>query len=275
MDKGLQLSELEMLDSMFPDNIKFDEYNSLDMVDSSASEDDRPISYSLPILFESDTKKEIHLSVTYPQNYPSEKMMEVHVQSDSFDRGSQSRVNLDLIQYLRDVWQEGDLLMGIVVSWVQDQGSEYFHRQPEQQGDSPEANKSPQKLLPLKRLWIYSHHLYSKIKRKDILDLSKDFSITGFSLPGKPGIICLEGMRTEEVWSRIKSWNWKKIGVRIIETSKPNEGEEEFCRFKDFKEMNFLKSDQTRDYHMDFGEFRKFLSEHDSEYIFKEIVGLK
>ena len=42
------------------------------------------------------------------------------------------------------------------------------------------------------RYWIYSHHIYSKIKRKNILDMSKEYDLSGFCLPGKPGIICVE-----------------------------------------------------------------------------------
>ena len=55
------------------------------------------------------------------------------------------------------------------------------------------------------RLWIYSHHIYSKVKRRDMLELARDCAVTGFSLPGKPGIICVEGpaASTADWWKRV------------------------------------------------------------------------
>ena len=55
------------------------------------------------------------------------------------------------------------------------------------------------------RLWIYSHHIYSKVKRRDMLELARDCAVTGFSLPGKPGIICVEGpaANTADWWKRV------------------------------------------------------------------------
>jgi hypothetical protein len=40
--------------------------------------------------------------------------------------------------------------------------------------------------------------------------------LTGFSLPGKPGIICVEGYSEDidDYWSRLRALNWKKICVR-------------------------------------------------------------
>ena len=54
------------------------------------------------------------------------------------------------------------------------------------------------------RFWIFSHHIYSKTKRKCILEWSKEMNLKGFSLPGKPGVICAEGLQEncEEYWRR-------------------------------------------------------------------------
>lgn len=44
-----------------------------------------------------------------------------------------------------------------------------------------------------------------QVKRKDILDLSREFDLTGFCLPGKPGIICVEGLahNTDDWWHKV------------------------------------------------------------------------
>lgn len=43
----------------------------------------------------------------------------------------------------------------------------------------------------------YFHHIYNKNKRRDILQWAKELCLSGFSVPGKPGIVCVEG--TKEV----------------------------------------------------------------------------
>ena len=102
----------------------------------------------------------------------------------------------------------------------------------------------------------------------------KEFQLTGFSMPGKPGIICLEGSErnVNEAWSVIKSWNWKKINVRLQEGG--NSEVHASRRFASFEEIGFVKGGETRDHHMDMGEFHKYLEQHDCGYIFKELFGV-
>ena len=116
----------------------------------------------------------------------------------------------------------------------------------------------------------------SKTKRKNILDLAKENGLTGFCMPGKPGIVCLEGILDvcNDVWSVIKQWNWKKINVKFQEDPSPNQEKKEFFKFEKFEEIGFVKGD-TRDYHMDMGEFFKYLKEHQCEYMFKELFGIE
>ena len=77
-------------------------------------------------------------------------------------------------------------------------------------------------------------------------------------MPGKPGIVCLEGILDvcNDVWSIIKQWNWKKIHVKFQENQSPNQ-EKDFLKFEKFEEIGFIKGD-TRDYHMDMGDFFKY-----------------
>lgn len=67
----------------------------------------------------------------------------------------------------------------------------------------------------MSRIWIYSHHIYSKVKRQEIQDWGKELKLHGFSMPGKPGIICAEGFScdVEEFWHRVRRMSWKKIGI--------------------------------------------------------------
>ena len=116
-------------------------------------------------------------------------------------------------------------------------------------------------ILSRYELWLHPilRDYSSKTKRKNILDLAKENGLTGFCMPGKPGIVCLEGILDvcNDVWSIIKQWNWKKINVKFQEDPSPNQEKKEFFKFEKFEEIGFVKGD-TRDYHMDMGEFFKY-----------------
>ena len=72
-----------------------------------------------------------------------------------------------------------------VISWSQENHHLYLTTDKDKEKEeSPVAGKGEEKFS---RYWIYSHHIYSKVKRKNILDLSAQFCLTGFCLPGKPG----------------------------------------------------------------------------------------
>ena len=125
-------------------------------------------------------------------------------------------------------------------------------------------------------------------------EVAREFHLTGFCMPGKPGIICLEGDsdKCNEVWAVIKSWNWKKINVKHQETDRRDVlirsgstdssvddacssmlDEWDFRKFKSFEEIGFVKGGETRDYHMDMGEFSKYLEQNNCLYMFKELFG--
>ena len=97
-------------------------------------------------------------------------------------------------------------------------------------------------------------------------------------MPGKPGIVCVEGPLDvcQDVWSVIKQWTWKKINVKFQEDEKLDNFENlvKWRKFDDFQEIGFVKA-ETRDYHMDMGEFYKYLQSHECDYMFKELFGIE
>ena len=57
-------------------------------------------------------------------------------------------------------------------------------------------------------------------KRKLILEWSRELDLTGFSMPGKPGIVCVEGVESavDEMWTRLRKLNWKRLTVKERKT---------------------------------------------------------
>ena len=72
-----------------------------------------------------------------------------------------------------------------MITWTQDQ--QHLYLKEGRQEEKEEATSPSKGEEKFSRYWIYSHHIYSKVKRKNILDLAAQFCLTGFCLPGKPG----------------------------------------------------------------------------------------
>lgn len=80
---------------------------------------------------------------------------------------------------------------------------------------------------PLVRVWFYFPSLSTRKKRDDMVNLAPRYSLTGFVLAGKPGVLCLEGLSPDidAYMSYIKTHSWgdipshqKKVSERFRET---------------------------------------------------------
>ena len=290
-----QLFELEMLEAMYPgeNELIMDDMNIINDVRKwlTAAECNTNIeflppriSFQLKLTFdEGNNNKTLDVSILYPHKYPSSDIMEIYVKSrqDALNRTKQCELNLALSEYIKENVIFGEVCLISVISWLNENCPRYIQQSKEEE-EAKTISLKKTKLVSSSsrflRLWIYSHHIYSKIKRKDILDLSNEFQLTGFCMPGKPGIICIEGTENNcnDAWSIIKSWNWKKINVRHQEEEKVEDHEQSinvFRRFNDFQEIGFVKNSDTRDYHMDMSEFSKYLDQNNCLYMFKLLFG--
>lgn len=117
----------------------------------------------------------------------------------SLSRAQQTQLHVDLGAYLSENCQ-GEVCVLLAVDWVKDNLHLFATTSTERKKEC--APMRPQEVFS--RLWIYSHHIYNKTKRKNILEWSKELELTGFSMPGKPGIVCVEGPHSacEEFWAR-------------------------------------------------------------------------
>lgn len=123
------------------------------------------------------------------------------IRSVSLSRSQQTQLNTDLLAYLQKNCL-GDVCVLNATDWVREHASDYVNRDA---SPSPAKESPAQPMdLTLTRLWIYSHHIYNKCKRKNILEWAKELALSGFSMPGKPGVVCVEGPQSacEEFWSR-------------------------------------------------------------------------
>ncbi|XP_054754801.2 RWD domain-containing protein 2B-like [Lytechinus pictus] len=317
----LQLSEIELLDSMFPGDGEFclddpsvlsdlrtivdeaakcsgvadqrisgtcSEKGSGSTAPSSTSQlkGIKQLSFSIKICI-SDHQNvipnvDLDLQCSLPLDYPN-ALPELNVQSNILSRQQYRMLNDDLLEQIESL-DRGELCITEAVQWLQENASSFLDTsEVSSQGNPKEQSKKKQQPQSFTRLWIHSHHIYSRSKREDIFAWSKERGLTGFSLPGKPGIICVEGPQGEvdELWHKLRRLNWKKLTSKHREDFALDANDKELfstnfnClrHFSDFQEINFDVRG-SRDYHMDLGQFYQYLEKHDCASVFKILLGV-
>ncbi|XP_027197970.2 RWD domain-containing protein 2B [Dermatophagoides pteronyssinus] len=220
---------------------------------------------SITVLFNVDESLECRLtmSVDYPSldsnclqifchiisNKNQQKQLNERVENELIERNSLIQVVPKIIE----LWNE------MKSSSSSDSKSKSNNVNIEKQSDS-HSNQ-------IDRYWIYSHHIYSKIKRKSIIDLCRhQYHLNGFMLIGKPGLICIEGPSDDcqKFWQTIRSWNWQRITMIDIEENLNN---------------NQQKSNQTTTFesfveYIDRSAVFQMLAAKNSDKIIKNYLGI-
>ncbi|CAK1578351.1 unnamed protein product [Parnassius mnemosyne] len=261
-----QLSEFDLLKSMYPS------HGEIILSDCNVVEDIKSFvdnkSFSVPnhldfVLNLNLDGLKLEVNVNLPSLYP-DKQPDVYVRCNQLNRKQETCLNSDLSQYIKNVHQN-EVCLYTVISWLQENFDSYKTKTE----DGPQAQSTLEKQTEITfvRLWIFSHHIYNKYKREQIVKRSRDLKLTGFCLPGKPGIICIEGTNEDclEWWKDIKTMNWKKISIRKMETLDINVRSKQ-QKFKDFQEISFNNSKSG---------LSSFIDEHNLSLEFSEFLGLK
>ena len=190
---------------------------------------------------------------------------------------SQKQFNEDLQSYIVTL-ESGELYIGSVMLWIQENVSQWIDEAKSSDNvPTSSCTKVKCKFTELSRLWISSHHIYRKELLKKIPESAKELDLTGFCLPGKPEIICVEGYKEncDDYWQRLKYPNWKHISCKHRDDRPIGESpEERLVQFRLFKEFEILTFEAhgdyglRNDYHMDLGKFREYLDKHGCQSMF-------
>lgn len=146
-----------------------------------------------------------------PTDYPTEQP-EVYARSSRLDRTQQCLLNKELSTIVK-TQEAGEPCIYTLISWLQDNAETYLEASASNQAVRSNVSindTTEQTPVVFSRYWIYSHHIYSKFKRRDVANLAKENSITGFCLAGKPGIICMEGTLED------CDYCWQKVTLTTI-----------------------------------------------------------
>ncbi|XP_075053232.1 RWD domain-containing protein 2B [Mixophyes fleayi] len=284
-----QISELDLLSSMFPTEEEFAVCDQLALVELRDYAEKRTtltptfkIQFTLTVKLEdsdaANVQQVLSLHCLYPPQYPNVPP-EIVIRSPSLVRSQQAQLNSDLNAYLRSSCN-GDACILSATEWVKDNAATYLNTV-SSTDDQPGIQTSEEAIFT--RLWIYSHHIYNKNKRKYILEWSKELGLSGFSMPGKPGIVCVEGAQgpCEEFWSRIRKLTWKRILIRHREDSPLSccasdtlLAIQKLRKFPPLEEKAF-DVHGTRGNHMDLGQLYQFLQEKGCAEVFPMYFGIE
>uniref|UniRef100_A0A8D0DVE3 RWD domain containing 2A n=1 Tax=Salvator merianae TaxID=96440 RepID=A0A8D0DVE3_SALMN len=220
-------------------------------------------------------EERLNLQVALPHDYP-QVSPQLFARSDALDRQQQFQLNKDLTSYITSL-ESGELCICAAVQWLRDNSVNYLRSS---KLSCERASPAGTVKTFFSRMWIYSHHIYRQELRKKIFDSARKLNLTGFCLTGKPGIICVEGVKEncEEFWHVIRYPNWKHISCKHVE-SKETEGNGDNLRlFQTFEDLQFRAHGDyglRNDYHMDLGQFLEYLKAHQSEHVFQILFGVE
>ncbi|KAJ8256690.1 hypothetical protein COCON_G00188420 [Conger conger] len=283
-----QLSEIELLTSMFPSQNEFNIRDQLALAELREYVEGRtdylPSSRPEFVIHQKmDTEDlkgvTVAISCTYVVDYPN-VLPDISVRCPELSRAQQARLHADMNAHLKENCC-GEVCMLSAVEWIKDNAHLYITKNPAAQGLQRVSTETPP-VEVFTRLWIYSHHIYNKVKRKNILEWSSDLGLSGFCMPGKPGIVCVEGPQAscEEFWARVKVLTWKRIMIRHREdiplhSQSGGEGNvTSLRRFSGFEEAMF-DPHGNRGNHMDLGQLYQYLNERGCGEVFQLYFGIE
>lgn len=270
-----QLCEFELLSSMYPnegDLVVTDKNIIVDVNNFLHNKTEylpNHLDFTLNLHI-SDCKLE--MCVTLPTHYPNEEP-DIYLRCNQLNRQQETKLNADLLEYVKSI-HVGEVCLYTVITWLQDNIDSYkllLEDEENKNKSSQDTNIKIKANYKCCRLWIFSHHIYNKKKREDLMKKAKELKLTGFCLPGKPGVICIEGEfdACQDWWRDIRSMTWKKIMIReteIFESLELNK------KFSSFEELHFKNNTSSNRSNM--SEFSRYMNEHGCIQIFNDFFGL-
>ncbi|EGD82576.1 hypothetical protein PTSG_11979 [Salpingoeca rosetta] len=227
----------------------------------------------------------VELNITLPPEYPAEAGPQLLVRCPSHSRAVSDALQQRLLTLAADEFA-GDCclfqLIDAVPQLVEEVVEEVSAADGRSNGDnsnvdqdtSQRGSSNTGKHDGFMRQFIYFHHIYNKSKRRDILAHAHELDLSGFSVVGKPGLVCIEGVEANVIdyTHRLRRLPWQKMQVKVTQTVATSDVESE----RKFPRMHELIVDAhgQRGNHADMGQVRQYLEEHGLGDVFTHIFAV-
>ncbi|CAF1001587.1 unnamed protein product [Rotaria sordida] len=256
-----QLNEIELLRCCYPSSDEFylDDIEAFseakEFIDEKRENIQRNLGFILKLHL-NDINTSIELQFVYPFYYP-ESPVDIHLRT-YLSRECYEKFNESIKQFLNNkISSLQEPYVMEFLSWIQDNQILFISSN---DTISKTTNEQIIKKKFFSRLWIYSHHIYNTEKRRNIINWAHELHLNGFSMPGKPGIICVEGEESDvnEYWTRLRNLTWKKLQMKEKEFL--GDKNENNLRFNQFQELSFVHDNHSKH---DLGQLYQYL--HDKQ----------
>ncbi|CAH8565277.1 unnamed protein product [Schistosoma haematobium] len=198
-----KIDEVELLLSMFSeDEIKLGDKKSYLNIKRHAELNVIPEKTDVDFVVK--LKKKVELSVVLPDGYPSwnthhpvKPLITLRFLSDNSILGINIReLSSRFYHWFDKIANTGEPILLACIDWLQ---NELFNELlvTNESVTSLSTNSILSNNEKIVCLWIISHHIRSPIKRRLILEWSKELELTGCCMPGRPGLVIVEGEETK------------------------------------------------------------------------------
>ncbi|KAF2149636.1 DUF1115-domain-containing protein [Myriangium duriaei CBS 260.36] len=205
-----QLAELVLLQSMYPEEFQWQTAGGTEPSLSDIEDSDPSVSLKLD---------QFTLDLTLPSSYPSTSLPQAYLQcGPHIPTTTRKQARQHLTSTLTTLSPGEESLDLLVTSLIPLLASLTTTSPSPQPTSPPTTSNTP---VRIHRLLLWAHHLLATSKRRDILSWSRDLRLSGFSRPGYPGAILVEGEAEDvaEFERRIKALRWQALQVRGEEDS--------------------------------------------------------
>lgn len=119
----------------------------------------------------------MELSINLPHLYPK-AFPNCSIRFSNISRSVHENFNKSLQAYINEL-DEGEQKLMDIIDWCRQKYSTIDEETVRFTPDKSEKSEKIEKDYEFSTLWIYSHHIYSKFKRRDILAFADELNLTG------------------------------------------------------------------------------------------------
>ncbi|GAB7344949.1 hypothetical protein MBLNU457_3382t1 [Dothideomycetes sp. NU457] len=213
-----QSAELVLLQSMYPVEVTFNTPSN-EPPDLSVPDAHDP-SFTLKI------SNDYTLELSLPPNYPETNLPTAYLTCNGHIQTSTRKQARSILSAVLADITPGQECLDVLVQQLSEQLSTLSSTDDNNHTHDSQTNprtkpQSQSHTSRIKTTLLWSHHLLATSKRKDIVSWSRSLRLNGYSRPGYPGAVLIEGEEddVDEFVSRIKELRWQALQVRGEETS--------------------------------------------------------
>ena len=160
------------------------------------------------VIAASSDSPEASLRFVLGPSYPTE-LPHINIRCSQLTRHQTEDLQAAVMDHLQGY--RGEPCLWESYLWMQDNLSTHFQAIPQETAVERELD------CTIVREYVYFHHIYNSSKRRDILQWAHELDLHGFSVVGKPGLVCVEGpeAHVKDYVQRLRNLPWQKMQTKV------------------------------------------------------------